>query len=151
VYLAEWNLLPEDFDVYHIISPATGGKDHPANYVMLPNYFPTDYHIEGKATLHHVLMLQLLGKTKVPVLLDLGKAVLGAAPPSPPPQKNTRARAQTHTHTHVSEMPLDGPHQFIDERCSLTWCRWRTRSGRGSKARPMSRSLRSAMGRSKKQ
>lgn len=77
VYLTEWGKLPEDFAVYHIISPAAGGKDHPANYAMLPNYFPSDYHIEGKVELHHAMMLELLGKANL--LLALKAGMQGAA------------------------------------------------------------------------
>lgn len=73
VYLAEWGLLPEHFAAYHIISPAAGGKDHPANYAMLPNYFPTDYHIKGKEDLHHAMMLELLGQPQLIQALKAGQ------------------------------------------------------------------------------
>ncbi|PSC71010.1 Tbc2 translation chloroplastic isoform B [Micractinium conductrix] len=73
LWLENWGKLEEGDAVYHIISPAAGGKDHPHNYCVLPGYFPADYHLsEEKADLHHMLMLELLGETQVRTALRAG-------------------------------------------------------------------------------
>ena len=64
--LTEWGRLKDGHTVYHIISPVKGGVDHPNNYCMLPNYFPSDYHLgEAKAKLHHILVWELLPEADV--------------------------------------------------------------------------------------
>lgn len=66
IKLRELGQLQPGEAVYHIISPAAGGVHHPLNYCVLPDCFPSDYHMgEAKAKLHHILMLQLLSETAV--------------------------------------------------------------------------------------
>lgn len=73
VKLREWgnDLLGIDKAVYHIISPAVGGVDHPRNYCVLPNYFSNDYHQSAAhAKVHHIMVLGMLTDKAVRAALD---------------------------------------------------------------------------------